>query len=59
MIYYPVPVHKLPVYSHLNITLPQAEAAADTVLSLPVWPDMPEAAQVRVAEVLKEAAGSK
>jgi dTDP-4-amino-4,6-dideoxygalactose transaminase len=59
MIYYPVPVHKLPVYSHLNITLPQAEAAADTVLSLPVWPDMPEAAQVRIAEVLKEAAGSK
>jgi dTDP-4-amino-4,6-dideoxygalactose transaminase len=59
MIYYPVPVHKLPVYSHLNITLSQAEAAADTVLSLPVWPDMPETAQIRVAEVLKESAGSK
>ncbi len=52
MIYYPVPVHRLPVYRDLNYTLPQAEIAAAEVLSLPIWPDMPTATQERVVQVL-------
>jgi dTDP-4-amino-4,6-dideoxygalactose transaminase len=42
MIYYPVPVHRLPVYSHLpahaRANLPHSEAAAHEVLSLPMGP---------------------
>lgn len=53
MIYYPVPVHRLPVYAHLGCTLPQAEAAAGEVLSLPIWPAMPADVQARVVEVLR------
>ncbi|MEN8144195.1 MAG: DegT/DnrJ/EryC1/StrS family aminotransferase [Gemmatimonadota bacterium] len=53
MVYYPVPCHKLPVYSHVDIELPAAEHAAGEVLSLPIWPTMPEAVQDRVAAVIR------
>jgi dTDP-4-amino-4,6-dideoxygalactose transaminase len=53
IVYYPVPVHKLPVYVSLNHgSLPLAEEAASQVLSLPIWPQMLHSAQERVAEVL-------
>lgn len=38
MIYYPIPVHKLPVYSDLHIELAETERAASEVLSLPMSP---------------------
>src|SRR5574341_89884 len=40
MVYYPTPIHKLPVYSEAGVSLPQTEAAAGEVLSLPIWPDI-------------------
>ncbi len=53
MVYYPVPCHRLPVYSHLDLRLPSAELAASEVLSLPIWPTMPEEVQGRVASVVR------
>ncbi len=53
MVYYPVPCHRLPVYSHLDLRLPSAELAASEVLSLPIWPTMPEEVQERVAAVVR------
>jgi len=38
MIYYPTPVHRLPVYDRPEGCCPLAEAAADEVLSLPMGP---------------------
>lgn len=40
MIYYPVPVHRLPVYSHLHVHMPVAEQLSREVLSLPIWPQI-------------------
>lgn len=41
-IYYPTPIHRLPVYREecFNVSLPIAERAADEVISLPMWPEM-------------------
>ncbi|MEW6663394.1 MAG: DegT/DnrJ/EryC1/StrS family aminotransferase [Bacillota bacterium] len=52
MVYYPVPVHKLPVYAESNFSLPAAENAAAEVLSLPIWPDIPHEIQVCVVQAL-------
>jgi dTDP-4-amino-4,6-dideoxygalactose transaminase len=53
MIYYPTPVHRLPVYSrlpaHAKAHLPLAEAAADEVLSLPMGPYLSSEDARRVA----------
>ena len=55
MVYYPIPVHRLPVYAetYADVTLPVAETAAEEVLSLPIWPAITEVAQARVAEALE------
>ncbi len=50
MIYYPVPVHKLPVYKEKSPTLPIAERVATEVLSLPIWPGIREEIQREVVE---------
>jgi len=57
MVYYPVPIHRLPVYeeAYREVSLPVAEAAAGEVLSLPIWPEIAAATQQRVAEALAEA----
>ncbi|MGI9038831.1 MAG: DegT/DnrJ/EryC1/StrS family aminotransferase, partial [Gemmatimonadota bacterium] len=54
MVYYPVPCHRLPVYldTYSDTTLPMAEAAADEVLSLPIWPSIEQGVQERVATAL-------
>jgi len=54
MIYYPVPCHRLKVYqeSHADTRCPVAEAMAERVLSLPIWPEMDEESQVTVAHAL-------
>ena len=57
MVYYPTPVHKLPVYSDLGVSLPLTESAASEVISLPIWPSIPESTQERVAESLLAAVG--
>lgn len=53
MVYYPVPVHQLPIYIDLGYSLPIAETAAHEVLSLPIWPDMDFEVQERVVDTLK------
>lgn len=55
MVYYPTPAHRLPVYSHLDVTLPEAERASREVLSLPIWPTMPTGTQDVVARALRDA----
>jgi dTDP-4-amino-4,6-dideoxygalactose transaminase len=54
MIYYPVPLHRQPLYAPDNegLALPATEEAAATVLSLPIYPQLAEADQRRVCEVL-------
>ncbi len=56
MIYYPVPLHRQNVYAHLGYGLgsfPQAERAAQNVLSLPMFPELTEAQQDQVVYGLK------
>jgi len=54
-VYYPIPVHALPVYSDLQFDLPQAWKAASEVLSLPFWPQISRTVQEHVADSLREA----
>lgn len=55
VVYYPLPVHKLQVYSHLKVSMPVAETVAGEVLSLPMGPHVTEAVAQRVASTLKAA----
>lgn len=55
MVYYPLPVHRLPLYAAMEFDLPQAEAAAAEVLSLPMWPQMGDDVQDRVIAALHQA----
>ena len=58
MIYYPIPVHRQPLYAEDNAAarLPATEAAAAEVLSLPIYPQLVEAQQQRVCEALRACA---
>jgi dTDP-4-amino-4,6-dideoxygalactose transaminase len=60
-IHYPVPVHLQPAYAWLGYepgAFPVAERCAEQVLSLPMYPELPDAGPHRVAEALHAAAGS-
>jgi dTDP-4-amino-4,6-dideoxygalactose transaminase len=54
MIYYGVPVHRLPVYAEGAPALPVAEGAAHEVLSLPIWPTLSESGQRRCIAALAQ-----
>jgi dTDP-4-amino-4,6-dideoxygalactose transaminase len=54
MVYYPIPVHQLKMYTAEKWHLPNAERASLEVLSLPIWPQITEEAQLRVVECIKE-----
>lgn len=57
MIYYPIPLHLQPAYATLGYTvgqLPVAEAVANQVLSLPMFPELSAMEQEQVAYALKE-----
>jgi perosamine synthetase len=44
LVHYPIPAHLQPAYAHLGIargSLPVTERLADTVLSLPLYPELP------------------
>lgn len=55
MVYYPLPLHRLPVYAGMNVSCPVAEAAAAEVLSLPIWPRLEPSVQELVAAALRQA----
>ncbi len=55
-IHYPVPLHLQKAYQHLGLALghlPVTEAAANEILSLPIWPGMGADLVQRVVEVMK------
>ena len=54
MIYYPVPLNKLPVYLSMGVSCAESERAASEVISLPIWPEITEEIQMRVVSALKE-----
>jgi dTDP-4-amino-4,6-dideoxygalactose transaminase len=57
MIYYPVPLHRQPLYAPDNAgrAFPVTDEAARTVLSLPIFPHLGEAGARRVAAALRAA----
>ncbi len=56
MVYYPVPLHRVPVYAgSRTYTLQHAEQAAADVLSLPVFPSMTRDQVAAVADALRAA----
>lgn len=56
MVYYPNPVHRLPVYG-MEQALPETDKAATEVLSLPIGPFLGTEDQERVAEAIRSALG--
>lgn len=55
MVYYPVPIHRLPFYSRPGARLPHADTAAAEVLSLPLWPEIELGVQEQVVSTLRGA----
>jgi dTDP-4-amino-4,6-dideoxygalactose transaminase len=58
MVYYPLPLHRQPVFQHLGYgpgSFPQAEHAANQVLSLPMFPELTADQQTQVVYALKDA----
>ncbi len=53
MVYYPIPVHQLPLYRELEVTLPVAETVKGRVISLPVGPFLSERDQDAVIAAVK------
>jgi dTDP-4-amino-4,6-dideoxygalactose transaminase len=61
-VHYAVPAHLQPAYADLGYgkgSLPQAEAAAVQVLSLPIYPELPPQAIAEVAHAVKKAIAPK
>jgi dTDP-3-amino-3,4,6-trideoxy-alpha-D-glucose transaminase len=57
-LHYPAPIHLQPAYTQLGHgpgTFPEAERSAARVLSLPMYPELPDAQVDRVAEALRAA----
>jgi dTDP-4-amino-4,6-dideoxygalactose transaminase len=57
-IHYPVPVHLQPAYAHLGYrpgSLPQTESVARQILSLPMYPDLPDVLVEQVASTITTA----
>lgn len=52
MVYYPVPQDRLPVYAGHHTECRVSDRLSRDVLSLPIWPGMPQATQERVISAL-------
>jgi len=55
MIYYPVPQDRLPVYSGQYPAHSVSDTLAKQVLSLPIWPELPETKIKTIVATIKEA----
>jgi dTDP-3-amino-3,4,6-trideoxy-alpha-D-glucose transaminase len=55
LIHYPLPVHQQPAYHHMpgSNVLPETERAAQEILSLPMYPELTNAEQLRVIEAIR------
>lgn len=61
-VYYPVPLHLQEVYSYLGYKegdCPVAEALSWSVLSLPMYPELPDESITHICQVIKDWAGSQ
>jgi dTDP-4-amino-4,6-dideoxygalactose transaminase len=56
-VYYPVPLHRLPLYDLPEGSFPKAEQAASEALSLPIWPKLDESTQDRVIAAIRTVLG--
>jgi len=57
MLYYPVPLHRLPLYAELGYnegSLPESERAASEVISLPMYPEMTDEQVQEIASAIRE-----
>jgi len=57
MIYYPIPLHLQKVYSNLNYkkgNFPNTEKACDTILSLPIYPELEEEKQYYIIDCIRK-----
>jgi dTDP-4-amino-4,6-dideoxygalactose transaminase len=55
-VYYPVPIHKSPLYRRLgysDVRCPEAERVAEEVLSIPVHPALEETEVTRIVETIR------
>jgi dTDP-4-amino-4,6-dideoxygalactose transaminase len=55
-VYYPIPLHLQPAYAYLKLgrgSFPASERAAERILSLPMYGDMPDEHVERVCDLLK------
>jgi dTDP-4-amino-4,6-dideoxygalactose transaminase len=60
VIHYPIPMHLQPAYKQMGLgrgTFPVAEATADQVLSLPMYPEITPEQQQRVTDAVKAFVG--
>ena len=60
IIYYPIPIHRQPAYSHLALekdSLPVTEQLCQEVLSLPIFPELIELQQQHVVTILEKILG--
>lgn len=53
-LHYPIPCHKQPVYEYLNASCPVSEELSDTLLSLPMHPNLKEEEIKFVCDSIKE-----
>lgn len=57
MLYYPVPLHRLPLYEELGYQeghLPESEQAAREVISLPIYPELTDEQVQEIASAIRE-----
>jgi dTDP-4-amino-4,6-dideoxygalactose transaminase len=53
-VYYPVPLHQQPLYAECaSLNLPESEAAAAEVLSLPIFPELTKQDQSFIADTIR------
>lgn len=56
-VHYPMGMHEQPVYKHMNVKLPVTEDVARKVVSLPLYPGMPDKDVQTVIQAVQQALG--